>query len=476
MNIFEKIAYVSGRTKGHYQKGLADVFSTSGARPTVDDPTAWLDQYAWGEGLLSGRKPKNKDDFIRAFQSWVYICVKLNAQSVASVPLRLYVAKQTRGQKFKTIDTRPIDKARLKYLQSNTGLESYIRKSKEIEEVTEHPFLELMKEVNPYQNRRDLWELTMTFLDLTAETYWLLLPDNLKVPKQVHIMPSQYVNPKFGTSLDKAIEGYVYKRGATEVFIPEEHVIYFSYPNPNNVFTGFSTVRGIADAVYIQQQMDAFETALFENRARISGVITQTEFIGEKEKERLKEQYRQRHIGSRQAGKDLWLPKGLDYKRDAMTPEEISFIEGRKLNRTEIMAAFDIPEGTVITESSNRAVAEVADYRHAKNGILPRCLRIEEKLNEALIRRYDERLFCAFDNPVPEDKEFLLREQIEYTNVGAISRDEIRSGLGREPRGGLADELLVDSRFMPITGEEPEEEQVESFAKKVIEKIRRILG
>ena len=92
--------------------------------------------------------------------------------------------------------------------------------------------------------------------------------------------------------------------------------------------------------------------------------------------------------------------------------------------------------------------------------------------------KYDERLFCAFDNPVPEDREFRLKENTEYLKVGALSRDEVRSEIGKDVRGGMADDLLVDSRLIPITSEprETEEEQAEKFTKKVIENMRRILG
>lgn len=475
MNIPERIAYVFGRTKGHYQKGLADVFSTSGARPSVHDESAWLDQYAWGEALLEGKKPKTKADFIRAFQSWVYICAKLNAQSVASVPLRLYVTKQSKTLKYKTIDTKAIDRNKLKFLSSNTGFDRYFRKSEEIEEVTDHPFLDLMDEVNPYNNKRDLIELTSTFLDLTGEAYWFLLPLKLGMPAQIYVIPSQHINPKFGKSLDKAIEAYTYKRGSIEVDIAPEYIIYFTYPNPNNPFTGFSCVRGIADAVYIQQQMDEFEMAIFENRAQLGGVITEKSIISKPEKERMKEQLKQKHEGSKKAGSTMWLPMGLEYDRSAMTPAELNFIEGRKLNMELICLSLDIPPGALTSRDVNRANADMADYRHAKNGILPRCRRVEEKLNERLIGRYDEKLFCAFDNPVPEDKEFLLKEQTEHVKVGAITRDEVRSDIGKELRGGLADELLVDNRLMPITGQN-EEEQAAKFTKRVLEKIREVLG
>jgi len=475
MNVIEKVAYIAGRSIGSYRKGLESAFSTSGARADVTDPTAWLDRYSWGERLSAGNKPQTKADFIRQFQGWVYIATKLNAQSLASIPLKLYIAKQTKGQKFKTITTKPVDKMKLKYLQSNVGLDSYLTKAEEIEEVTEHPFLELTKNVNPYQNRRDLLEMTTMFLDLTGEAYWFLMPSNLGIPKEIYVIPSQYINPKFGNSLDSAIEAYVYNAKGVDIILSPDNIIYFTYPNPNNVFTGFSTIKGIADTIYIQNQMDEFETALFENRARVGGVITQKEIISLADKERMKEDLKQRHEGARKSGKVMWLPKGLEYTRDAMTPEEISFIEGRRWTMEEICLAFDIPPGALTSKDVNRSNSETADYRHAKNGVFPRCRRIEEKINERLLPRYDERLFCAFDNPIPEDREFKLKENVEYMQAGAVSRDEIRSEIGKEPRGGMADDLLVDSRFMPITNGAVNPKQVDEVVEKAKEKLRRLL-
>lgn len=473
MNVIEQAAYMFGKSKGYVQKGLQDVFGTSGARPSLDDPSAWMDMARWGEGLLSG-KPRTKADFVRQFQGWVYIATKLNGQSLASVPLRLYVAKQQKSKKFKTITTKAVSKERLKYLQSNSGIERYLIKSEEIEEVTDHSFLDLMDNVNPNQNKRDLLEMTTMFLDLTGEAYWLLIPDNLGVPKEIYVIPAQFINPKFGKTLDSLIEGYIYERGSAKITLPPEHIIYFTYPNPHNAFTGFSSVRGIAETIYIQNQMDSFEAALFENKATLGGVITETEGISGPARERLKEELKQKHTGGRKAGKMMWLPKGLEYTRDVMTPKELNFIEGRRWTMEMICLAFDIPPGVLTSKDVNRANAEVADYRHSKNGVLPRCRRIEEKLNEKLIVKYDERLFCAFDNPVPEDREFVAKERRENVGAGITSRDEARAEIGKEPRGGMADDLMVDSRLVPITSTVAPK-QVDELVEKAKEELRRLL-
>jgi HK97 family phage portal protein len=473
MNIIEKIVYGLGKTIGLYHKGIESAFSTSGARPSLMDDTAWGGWgSAWGEGVAQGKKPVSKEQFVQYFKSWFYICSKFNGQGVASVPLRLYVAKESKGKSYSTIRTKAIDKPRLKWLQSNAGLEPWLSKAAEVEEVIEHPFMDILKNVNPYNNRFDLWELTTMFLDLTGECYWYLPSVKMgeaSVPQQIWIIPSQFINPKFGKTLDKAIESYEYIRGNTTANLPVDDVVMFAYPNPHNTFTGFSIVRGIAEEVYIQSQMNEFEQAILENRARVGGVVEETETIGETERERIKQKLRQEHSGVKKAGKTLYLPKGLKHTKDSMTPEEISFIEGQKLNRTVIMAALDIPEGMFISESSNRAVADAAIYLHAKFGINPRCQRIQEKMNERIISRYDEKLFVAFDDPVPEDKEFAMRKNVEYVRENITKRNEVRAEEGKEPVA-WGDSAWFPAMVMPVSdgGEAGQAERIAKRAKEII--------
>ena len=244
-----------------------------------------------------------------------------------------------------------------------------------------------------------------------------------KIPAQIWVIPSQFINPKFGETLDKAIEHYVYKRGNKEAIIKPEDIVMFTFPNPHNTFTGFSSIRGVAEEAYISNQMNEFEKSILENRARVGGVIEETEDIGDADRTRIKEKLKQDHTGPKKAGKRLYLPRGLKYTPDVMTPNEINFVEGRKLIRTICLAALDVPEALVVSESSNRAVAEEASYQHAKNGILPRCRKIEEKINERIMPLYDDKLFVAFDDPVPENRELKLKEEVEHSksNIRSIN-------------------------------------------------------
>jgi len=470
MNAIEKIIYSLGRLRGLYKKGV------DWADAPLNADSSWMHPVLWGEGLLQNKKPRTSEEYISYFTSWVYICASLNATTLASVPLRLYVAKEKKGKKYPLIQTKQVDNRRLKYLYSNNSLDQFLRKAEEVEEVTDHAFLDLMTNVNPFINARDLWEITSLFLDLTGDAYWYLVKANIagqEVPVQIWPIPSQYIKPVPGESLEDFIKGYIYRRGNREVELSRDEVIRFTYPNPKNQFKGFSCVQGIADAVYVNMKMYEFEEALFEKKARVGGVIEQSERVSEPSLKRFRESWEQKYSGAANSGKTVILPYGLKFNRDTMTPEELSFIEGRKLMREEIAAAFDVPIGALVSKDINRANAEVADYRHMKNGILPRLRRIEEKLNERLLPMFDERLFVAFDNPVPEDKEFQLKEREAYTKANILKINEVRQELGKEPVA-WGESAWFPMNLVPV--EDSKKILTEELVKRAKEKLREMLA
>ena len=474
MNILETTAQGIGRIVGGYKQGIDSVFSTSGSRPSVNDGSAFLDPIFWGQALLGSREPRTKKEFVAAFKSWVYICVKLNGQSVASIPLRLYVAKKSTTQKLLT-STKTVSKERRKYLYSKANLASFLTKAVEVEEITEHPFLDLMKNVNSWNNQFDFLELTVMFLDLTGECYWWLPSISIggeSIPQQVWVIPSQYMNPILGKNLTDPIESYQYKSGNVEAVIPADQIIEIVYPSPHHTFTGFGCVEGVSTAVYIRSQMDAFEVALFENKGRPGGIFIPKSNISKQDRERLEQQLKDKFSGARKAGKYMITPKDLEYVRDVMTQEEMSYIDGRRLNREEITAAFNVPMAFFDVKAIESNV-KIGKQLYAENGILPRTRRIEQKINEQLMPRYDKNIFVAFDNPVPQDKAFNLKESTELVKAGIKTIDEDRADRGMEPIEG-GDVAYIDGRLVPL-GTVPES-QVEEVVQLARAKIRRLVG
>jgi HK97 family phage portal protein len=330
-------------------------------------------------------------------------------------------------------------------------------------------------------NGSDLMEATSIFMDLTGEAYWYIVKDK-KVGRSLELwpIPSQYMRAIPGETTKEFIKGWEYRRGNKAVELEPGEVIDFRTVNPHNFLQGFSAVRAVADTVYIQNKMYEFEQALFENKARTGSLIESSADVSQPEMERLREDWKQRYAGTQKTGTTAILPPGLKVVKDQMTPEELSYIEGRKITREEIAAALDCPI-SLWDKTAIRANVEAALYFHAKFGILPRLRKIEEKLNERIDDLYPAKergnagvLFWAFDNPVPSDAEFDQKARRENVDSGIISRDEAREEIGKDARGGPADELFIDFNKVPI-GQRPEQAE-EAMAVRILEKVKERLG
>ena len=421
--------------------------------------------------------PKNYTytELLNAYKSWIYVCSSKNSQTTASFALRLYVAKTSKTSKLlvKTKKLTPETKNFL-YSKEMGHLDRYLSKAIEIEEVLEHPFLELMKNVNPFMNEFELKEMTDLHEELTGNNYWYIVSNGAGIPAEIWIVPPDKMT--IIPSKEEFIKEYVYKVGTQEIHFEREEIIHFKFPSPTSAYYGMGCFAAIIHAYNINENMNRYESALFGNMARPDGVLQTEQSLNDTEFKRIKKGWNQKYGGVDKTGKTAILEKGLTYKPITFTPRELSFLAGRKVTKEEIFNAFGLPLG-LFDKEANRANSEQASYTYMRDTISPRHRRQEQKINEKLLPRYDEKLFCAYENCVPEDKEFKQKTRVENVNAGIISRNEARKEEGRDDKEGL-DDIYIDSRLVPI-GTRPggeEEKELEDVSKKIAEKVKAKLN
>ena len=363
-------------------------------------------QSIFSSDALGKSQPTDFTKQVKEYKSWVYACCSLIAQVSASVPLKLY-AKEGIDKEGK-------------------------RKHREI---IEHPFLDMWTNVNEWQNNHEMLELLSTFLGLTGNAYLYLVNNRLGVPAEMWVLPSQRVNIVPG---DKFISGYLYTREDGEIisFTPQE-IVHFKYPNPLDMFYGYSTTFAASRPIDHANNMDEYESALFRNMGRPDiGIIPEGE-LGEEEFRRLKEQWDEKHSGIENAGRAIILEGIKDVKTWATTvsPREIAFLKGRSVVKEEIYSMFHIPLTFADPIHASRANMDNDDMRLAKYAIKPHLIRIQEKINEQILPRYDPKLFCKFDidSIIPLNKELRIREREVNIRAGYSTRDEERAIDGRSP-------------------------------------------
>ena len=392
--------------------------------------------------------PHDRDlaELVGFFRHWVFVCVRRNAESIAETKLRLYVTRRTR-QTANRMKTRAVAKHRQDELFSRPSLTKALSAATDIEEVTEHPILELLRNVNGEENRFDLFEKRETFLQLVGNAYWYIVLNRLNRPLELRTLPAHWVRAIPGK--DQLIQGYRYGPDYNHIDFDVEEVIRFTAPSPMNIIYGYPELAAVTEAVELHDDIWAFDKSLLKRGAVTSAVVLLDENASKEEVERAILDFNQRYAGPNRAGK-VWGAKGIkDIKPVSIAPRDLNHSEGRRWIREVICGAFGVPLSMVTVESVNRANAEAGNHQYAKYTLVPRCRRAEEAYNQDFVPLWgDDRLFMAFDNPVPDDKELRLKQrQTMIATGGTINQQNEIDGLPPVEGGDVP---LVPKNLWPL--------------------------
>ena len=115
--------------------------------------------------------------------------------------------------------------------------------------------------------------------------------------------------------------------------------------------------------------------------------------------------------------------------------------------RDAVLEHFGVPREIMgITENSNRATADSAQYIYAKNVLMPRIRAREEAINKQLLPLFGDGLVWRFDPVVPFDKDFNKAKALDaYIRSSSEPRSEKHRCTGRQLRRLFGDKLLVSS-------------------------------
>lgn len=353
--------------------------------------------YDWTNAVLDlAPPPKTTEDYLKAYQniSWVYACVRVIAETISSVNWRLY-------------DTNTWD------------------------EIEDHEAIKLFDNPNPFFTRSELFRLIAQNLELTGESFILLLRDQNN--KIIGLLP---LNPvRMDIKLDGNIpSGYVYHIGDKQVDLSLDDVIFIRYPNPASPYRGVSPLMATAISADVYKYASEWNRNFFYNAASPSAVLQVNGNLTDKQRELLKKQLETKYRGLKNAHKFIILEGGIEFKPISLTHRDMEFLALMKYTREEIAAIFGVPLSKIgLLENVNRATAYVSDYSFHKNTIQPKLILIKEAFNKYYLPHFGENLYLDFDSIVPQDEEFLLKQNVEYLKLGVLTINEVREELGYEP-------------------------------------------
>lgn len=349
-------------------------------------------------GVFNEAKPRATEEYLKNYGqvSIVYACIRLIANNVAAATWRLY------------------------------------KVGKEWQEIEDHVALKLFYNPNPFMTRYDLFVTLMQHLELTGEAMWLLVKNNLKqVIGMVPLNPTK-MNLKLGSN--NMPEYWEYNTGKNKIRLELDDVVFFKYPDPNDLYRGISPLRAAALTADTDYYATQWNKNFFVNAATPRTAFVVDKPLTDEQYKRLKEMIEKRFKGIENAHKAIILEGGLDVRPLQLSQKDMEFLELRKFSREEIAAVFGVPLTKLgLNDNANKATAYVNDYTFAKNTITPKLVMIKETLNKYFLPLFEENLAFDFDSVIPKDEEFEVNKNVQYVKNNILTINEVRAELGYEP-------------------------------------------
>jgi HK97 family phage portal protein len=408
----------------------------TGAVPKSMPPALRGGQWT-GTGFVDAYKRNRNptpNELMAELKGTAWGCISINAAVCANYPPKLYVATR-RGQAPPKCLTKALPPAAERRLRDAPHLARHTKAADVLEEVTDHPLLTLLRQVNPLHNAFDLWELTQTYLEVHGRAFWYLsMNPALGVPDEIWVLPSQNVTPKRASDSRRPIDYYEYRTGATEHRFGPDEVIFFRYPDPREPYTGgLSPLRACYEQVALLSDYAAMKKAIYENQAIPSALLTPADVVGEEERDRLETQWNERFQRGG-AGRVVVTEANMKLQVLSHSLGDLAQLAEMGATKEDVMNAFHVPV-SYFSKETNLANLQAADHQHKSLAIAPRLTRRDEKLNEQLLPLYDPtgRLFLASEDPVPVNQELGFREREIDMKYGIVTINEVRGQRGLPP-------------------------------------------
>lgn len=232
--------------------------------------------------------------------SAVFACVRVLAESVAQLPLKLY----------QKTDAGPI-------------------------EVTDHPAAQLLSmEPNGWQTAFEFREWVQAMLALRGNAYVLVVRNEAYEPVTlVPVHPDKVQVVKHRNGVSYLIDGKSYSR---------YEVLHYRGLSSDG-YVGDSTIKLMANAMSLAATLEKASLQLFANGARPSGALEHPQSLSEEAAKRLKESFVAGNAGVSNTAGVLVLEEGMKWQQIGLTFEDAQLLESKKFSVEEIARAYRVP-------------------------------------------------------------------------------------------------------------------------------------
>lgn len=278
---------------------------------------------------------------------WARNCVAARAYAVTKAPMKLY---RGRGDKKR--------------------------------EVIDHPVLDLLRDVNGINLNAKSFRMTIERQLAIHGTCYILKFRAMSVGA-LYVLPAHLV--MIEPDANNFIAGYRY--AVNNVLYDPKDVIRLWYQGDDGTPQANSPTHGALGAINRYQMADTAQEAIDKRGGQGGGIVTYDATYLNIDRMRLSEEWDAKRSDPKNAGRDIHMPQGTDYKSGVLTAQEQQREERMMRLAKEIMAAYSVPPSIAgdYSDASMLANAAVQSRHFWELWAIPELEMIAEELTYSLL-------------------------------------------------------------------------------------------
>lgn len=372
------------------------------------------------------------DEFNALNVTAVFACVRILAESIASLPLPVY----------QNLPDGAKDRATDHYL---------------------YPVLH--DQPNPEMSSFEFREVMMGHVLLWGNAYaeivrnaagqvvqlWPLRPDRMFIWRNPQTKQLEYIY-SVHSSFDLSI-------APEKVTLPSSQILHIRGLGYDGV-RGYSPVTLMKEAIGLGLATQEYGARFFGNGARPSGILTSTRPMNAEAKRQLREDWQQTYGGLSNSQRVAVLEEGMAWQAVGVPPEEAQFLATRTFQLNEIARMFRVPPHLLqeLTRSTNNNI-EHQGLDYVTHTIRPWTVRWEQAFQRSLFLPSERNTYFAeflLDGLLRGDMASRYAAYAVGRQWGWLSANEIRAKENMnpiDPEDGDGDGYIVPLNMVPETKE-----------------------
>lgn len=313
----------------------------------------------------------------------------------------------------------------------------------------------LYKPNNVYPSGRQFWKLFQIYYDLIGEAYIFIerageFGESKKITG-LHLLVPTSMKPVYGDQ--GKVEKYEYTTPSKTIEYKPEQILFMFNPNPKMPLRGVSLIKAGIAAISTEIDIGTYHSRILKNGGKVEGVFKfKTGPLTEQQLSDIKDRYQKEYGSAKKAGLPLFLGGDADYVKTGLSPDELGFLEAKKMTLEDICILTGVPKSMLASTSDvkfDNADADRAIF--LRETIKPLLTNLTTALDEVLFPDGEN---LSFIDPTPENVDTKLKE----TESGmknyymTINEARARHGLDAIENG---DDIMVPFNLMPL-GTEPQ--------------------